>query len=80
MARKQDVHRPDNPAFRGDETPMHPDEVSLGPLEHETGESPEMVSQHGDNRTVIDGELPPEERHARGIEDNVRHVSSIGRR
>ena len=80
MARKQDARRPANPAFQGDETPMHPDEVSIGPLEREVGESPDLVSQHGDNRTVVDGELSPEERHARGIEDNVRHVSSIGRR
>ena len=80
MARKHDAQRPDNPAFQGDETPMHPDQVALGPLEREIGASPDLVSQHGDNRTVVDGELSPEERHARGIEDNVRHVSSIGRR
>lgn len=80
MAKKQESHRPENPAYQGDETPMHPEEVTLGPIEREMGETAEMVAQGGDDRTVVDGELPPEERHARGIEDNVRHVSSIGRR
>lgn len=32
------------------------------------------------DRTVADGELPVRERHARGIKDNVRHTSSLGRR
>lgn len=80
MAKKPNAHRPENPAYKGDETPMHPDEVTLGPLEQEIGETAEVVSQGGDDRTVVDAELPTEQRHAQGIEDNVRHVSSIGRR
>jgi hypothetical protein len=77
---KEKPRRPENPAYHGDETPMHPEEVTLGRLEQEMGESPTQVSQGDDGRTVVEAELPPEERQARGIEDNVRHVSSIGRR
>jgi hypothetical protein len=80
VSNKSKPRRPEAPAYKGDETPMHPDEVSIGPLEKEMGETPELVSQGGDDRTVVDAELPAEQRHSRGIEDNVRHVSSIGRR
>jgi hypothetical protein len=80
MAKERETRRPENPAFAGDETPMHPEETTLGPLEQESGQSREQVSQKSEGRTVVDNELSPEERHTRGIEDNVRHVSSIGRR
>jgi hypothetical protein len=80
MTDRQKIRRPANPAFEGDETPMHPDEVTIGLLEQELGQTSEQVSQKGDGRTVVDAELPPDERHTQGIADNVRHVSSIGRR
>ena len=77
---KDTAHRPENPAFEGDETPMHPDEVTLGRLERETGETREQVAVRGDAPSAARSELPVEERRARHIEDNVRHVDSIGRR
>jgi hypothetical protein len=67
-------------AVRGDMTPMRPEEATVDPTAAELGETPALVAQPPNERTVADGELPVEERHARGIEDNVRHVSSIGRR
>jgi hypothetical protein len=67
-------------AIRGDVTPMRQEEVTVDPTAEELGETPAQVAQLPNDRTVADGELPVEERRDRGIEDNVRHVSSIGRR
>jgi hypothetical protein len=80
MPSKQQPRRPDNPAVEGDLTPMHPEEVTLGRIEQETGQTREQVAVPGSGRTVTDGEIPIEEQRRRGIEDNVRHVDSIGRR
>jgi len=77
---KNDAGRNENPAFAGDATPMRPENVTLGPLEQENGETADQVAVRDDAPTVADGELPIAERRRQGIEDNVRHVDSIGRR
>jgi hypothetical protein len=80
MANHAKVPQPGDRAFQGDMTPMRPDEATVDPLAQELGETPAQVAPPATDRTVADGELPPAERHAHGIEDNVRHVSGIGRR
>jgi hypothetical protein len=67
-------------AVRGDMTPMRPEEATVDPTAEALGETPALVAQPPTDRTVADGELPVDERRAQGIKDNVRHVSSIGRR
>jgi hypothetical protein len=67
-------------AVRGDMTPMRPEEATVDPTAEALGETPDHVAQPPNDRTVADGELPIEERRAHGIEDNVRHVGSLGRR
>jgi hypothetical protein len=80
MANRPNTSEPGDRAYQGDMTPMRPEEVTVDPLSAELGLKPGIVGQHGDERTVADGELPTDERRARGIEDNVRHVDGIGRR
>ena len=79
MADHPNLPKPRGRAFEGDMTPMRPEEATVDPLSAELGRKPGIVNQD-DDRTVADGELPAEERRARGIEDNVRHVDGIGRR
>jgi hypothetical protein len=67
-------------AIQGDMTPMRPEEATVDPIAEELGETPAIVAQPHNDRTVADGELPVEVRRAHGIKDNVRHVDSIGRR
>jgi hypothetical protein len=55
MPSKQRPRRPDNPAVEGDLTPMHPEEVTLGRIEQETGQTREQVAVPGSGRTVTDG-------------------------
>jgi hypothetical protein len=74
------VPKPGSRAYQGDMTPMRPEEATVDPLAQELGETTAQVAPPAAARTVADGELPVEERRARGIEDNVRHVDSIGRR
>ena len=59
---------------------MRPEEVTLGRLEREAGERAEQVAVEDTGRTVAEAELSVDERRQRGIEDNTRHNSSMGRR
>jgi hypothetical protein len=63
-------------------TPLRPEDVNVGPLEADLGETPAIAGVFDTDlaRTAAQAELSTEERHDRGIEDNVRHVDSIGRR
>lgn len=80
MTNDRESDRTRNRAYEGDATPMRPEEPSLGPTERAIGETPAIAVQPSDGRTVADGERPAVERRGQGIEDNVRHTDSIGRR
>jgi hypothetical protein len=62
--------------------PLPESAVTIGRLERELGETPALASIEPDDAglRVSDSELPVEDRRAHGIEDNVRHTSSLGRR
>jgi hypothetical protein len=61
-------------------TPLQPEQVTLGPLEAEAGESARQVAVAEQSGNVAHGELSIRDRRRLGMADNVRHTSSIGRR
>jgi hypothetical protein len=77
-----DTAHPPGAAAEGPDTdtPMHPDDVTIGPTAHDLGETPEIVKPQLPGRTTAEAEYSVDERRAHGIEDNVRHESGIGRR
>lgn len=61
-------------------TPFPAEDATLGPLEREAHESGSISEVESNDLHAADGELPVSERQRLGIEDNVRHTSSLGRR
>lgn len=75
MTRKTEAHTPPESG-----TPFPAETATRGPLEQEAGIPSSVTEAAHAGGTATDGELPPEERLRLGIEDNVRHTSSLGRR
>lgn len=61
-------------------TPMRPDAVTVDPTAQILGETAEGVEPQPPGRTAAEAEYSVAERREHGIEDNVRHEGSLGRR
>ncbi len=65
----------------GPDSGVRPEQVTLGPLEREMGETVEQSAPRRSEHTVAGGDdLTADERERQGIIDESRHTNSLGTR
>jgi hypothetical protein len=62
------------------ETPLRPEQTTIGRLERELGETPAISTTMDPPGTLLSDGKSFEERESHGIIDESRHTSSLGRR